>query len=49
MQIKYALTYHLVGRSLICQVFYKLWKSQAFHGRRFYVQKWVLFRKFLYS
>ncbi|AUJ83366.1 hypothetical protein CWI88_20880 [Enterobacter cancerogenus] len=49
MQIKYALTYHLGGISLICQLFYKLWKSQAFHGRRFYVQKWVLFRKFLYS
>lgn len=33
MQIKYALNYSLGGRLLICQDFYKFWKSQTFRHR----------------
>ncbi|NIF38908.1 hypothetical protein F3J30_20570 [Enterobacter sp. Tr-810] len=43
MQIKYAFNYSLVGRLLICQDFYKLWKSFAFRLRRFCVQiRWLI-------
>jgi cytosine deaminase len=46
MQIKYAFAYSLGGRCMICQDFYKLWKSLAFRCRRFYVQKeWLFLEK----
>jgi hypothetical protein len=37
MQINYAFAYHLMGMFMICQYFYKLWKTLAFPCF-FYVQ-----------
>jgi hypothetical protein len=46
MQIKYVFAYSLGGMRLICQDFYKLWKSQAFRCRRFCVQIRAIFEKY---
>ncbi|MBX4669830.1 hypothetical protein DJ548_22730 [Klebsiella grimontii] len=40
MQINYTFNYYLSGMFMICQYFYKCWKTLAFPFCFFYVQNW---------